>query len=82
MPSFLRKFLFAQKTDILGFDEFLHVLSFTDTFLQLFTSYEREAAIKRIVNEQEHTAKIQIVIAVPNRSLILTILKHTSIVGP
>ena len=43
---------------------------------------EREAAIKRIVNEQDHMEKIQIVIAVQNRSLIFTVLKYTLIVGP
>ena len=68
--------------DILGFDEFLHVLFAPDSFLQPFSSCEGEAAIKRIVNEQEHTEKIQIVIADWNRSLFFTQLNHTLIAGP
>ena len=68
--------------DILGFDEFLHVLFAPDSFLQSFSFCEREAAIKRIVNEQEHTEKIQIVIADWNRPLFFTQLNYTLIAGP
>lgn len=59
----------------MGFEEFLHVLFAPDSFLQLFSSCGREDAIKRIVSEQDHMEKTQIAIAVPNRSLIFTVLK-------
>ena len=65
----------------MGFEGFLHVLFAPDSFLQLFSSCGREDAIKRIVSEQDHMEKIQIAIAVPNRSLIFTELNHTLIVG-
>ena len=59
----------------MGFEDFPHVLFAPDSFLQLFSSCGREDVIKRIVSEQDHMEKIQIAIAVPNRSLIFTVLK-------
>ena len=61
----------------MGFEGFLHVLFAPESFLQLFSSCGREDAIKRIVSEQDHMEKIQIAIAVPNRSLIFTELIYT-----
>ena len=76
MPSFLRKFLFAQKMGFEDFDGFFPMLWFTDTFLWLFSFCEREAAIKRIVSVQDHMEKIPSRIAERNRSLIFTIIEH------
>ena len=50
--KFFAQISICTKMDILGFDEFLHVLFAPDSFLQPFSFCEREAAIKRIVNEQ------------------------------
>ena len=61
----------------MGFEDFPHVLFAPDPFLQLFSSCGREDAIKRIVGEQDHMEKIQIAIAVSNRSLIFTELIYT-----
>ena len=49
----------------------VHVISLSDTFLQLFGFYEPDAAIKRLVLDMEHMGRMQLAIAVPNRSLFL-----------